>query len=127
VIKLQLPDAHADFLFAVAAEEFGLLASLVVIGLFAAMVLRGLSRASRLADPFAQYAAAGLMILLAVQAFIHLAANLALIPAKGMTLPLVSYGGSSMLAAALIIGLVLALTRRAPGRFLFDHKGHGDG
>ncbi len=126
VIKLQLPDAHADFLFAVAAEEFGLLASLLVIGLFAALVLRGLSRASRLNDPFAQYAAAGLLLLLAVQAAIHLAVNLALIPAKGMTLPLVSYGGSSMLSAALIVGLVLALTRRAPGRFLFDHKGHAD-
>jgi cell division protein FtsW len=122
VIKLQLPDAHADFLFAVAAEEFGLVASLLVIGVFAALVLRGLSRASRLVDPFSQYAAAGLVLLLAVQAFIHLAANLALIPAKGMTLPLVSYGGSSMVSALLIVGLILALTRRAPGRFLFDHK-----
>lgn len=127
IVKLQLPDAHADFLFAVAAEEFGLLATLVIIGLFAAMVLRGLSRASRLVDPFAQLAAAGLMLMLAVQASIHVAVNLALIPAKGMTLPLVSYGGSSMVAAALSIGLVLALTRQEPGRFLFDHKGTRDG
>jgi len=123
LVKLQLPDAHADFLFAVAAEEFGLLASLGLIGLFAALVLRGLSRASRLADPFAQLAAGGLVLMLAVQAAIHMAVNLALIPAKGMTLPLVSYGGSSMLSAALTIGLVLALTRAAPGHLLFERKG----
>lgn len=123
VVKLQLPDAHADFLFAVAAEEFGLLASLALIGLFAALVLRGLSRASRLSDPFAQLAAGGLVLMLAAQAAIHVAVNLALIPAKGMTLPLVSYGGSSMLSAALTVGLVLALTRASPGAFLFDRKG----
>jgi cell division protein FtsW len=118
-VKLELPDAHADFLFAVAAEEFGLLASLIIIGLFAALVVRGLSRASRLIDPFAQLAAAGLTLMLAVQATIHMGVNMSLIPAKGMTLPLVSYGGSSMVSAALTIGFILALTRARPGAYLY--------
>jgi cell division protein FtsW len=119
---LQLPDAHADFIFAVAAEEFGLLASFLVIGLYAALVLRALSRSARLVDPFAQLAAAGLTMLLALQAAIHLAVNLSLLPAKGMTLPFVSYGGSSMVSAALTLGLILALTRRRPGAYLYERE-----
>lgn len=126
-VKLDLPDAHADFLFAVAAEEFGLIAALLIIGLFAALVLRGLSRASRLLDPFSQLAAAGLVLLLAGQAAVHIAVNMSLIPAKGMTLPLVSYGGSSMLSACLTLGFVLALTRARPGAYLYEpgEKHHG--
>jgi cell division protein FtsW len=101
VIKRSLPDAHADFVYAVAAEEFGLLASLGLIALFGALAFRGLSRAARLTDPFAQLAGAGLVTLLIAQAAIHIAVNLSLIPAKGMTLPFISFGGSSMIGSAL--------------------------
>lgn len=120
VVKRTLPDAHADFVFAVAAEEFGLLASLGVIALFGALAFRGLSRASRLVDPFDQIAAAGLTTLLVAQAAVHIAVNLSLAPAKGMTLPFVSYGGSSMIGAALALGFLLALTRRRPGAYLYE-------
>jgi cell division protein FtsW len=119
-VKLLLPDAQGDFIAAVAAEEFGLIAMLALIGLFGAMVLRGLSRASRIVDPFAQLATAGLICLLGLQACIHLAVNLVIVPAKGMTLPFVSYGGTSMLAAALTLGFILALTRRRPYVYLYD-------
>jgi cell division protein FtsW len=119
VIKRSLPDAHADFVFAVAAEEFGLLASLGVIALFGALAFRGLSRASRLNDPFEQLAAAGLITLLVVQACIHVAVNLSLIPAKGMTLPFISFGGSSMIGSAIALGFCLSLLRDRPGAYLY--------
>ncbi|MBS0385577.1 MAG: cell division protein FtsW, partial [Proteobacteria bacterium] len=108
VIKRSLPDAHADFVFAVAAEEFGMLASLGVIALFGALAFRGLSRASRLNDPFEQLAAAGLVTLLVLQAGIHVAVNLSRIPAKGMTLPFISFGGSSMVGSAMTLGFCLS-------------------
>ena len=119
IIKRSLPDAHADFVFAVAAEEFGMLASLGVIALFGALAFRGLSRASRLNDPFEQLAAAGLVTLLVVQACIHVAVNLSLIPAKGMTLPFISFGGSSMIGSALAFGFCLSLLRDRPGAYLY--------
>lgn len=119
VIKRALPDAHADFVFAVAAEEFGLLASIGLIGLFGALAFRGLSRAARLNDPFEQLAAAGLIVLLVTQAAIHIAVNLSLLPAKGMTLPFISFGGSSMIGSALALGFCLALLRDRPGAFLY--------
>jgi cell division protein FtsW len=119
VIKRSLPDAHADFVFAVAAEEFGLLASLGLIALFGALAFRGLSRASRLNDPFEQLAAAGLVTLLVAQAAIHIAVNLSLLPAKGMTLPFISFGGSSMIGSALSLGLCLSLLRNRPGAYLY--------
>jgi cell division protein FtsW len=119
VIKRSLPDAHADFVFAVAAEEFGLIASLGLIALFGALAFRGLSRASRLVDPFEQIAAAGLVTLLVAQASIHIAVNLSLLPAKGMTLPFISFGGSSMIGSALVLGFCLSLLRDRPGAFLF--------
>lgn len=122
VIKRALPDAHADFVFAVAAEEFGLLASLGLIGLFGALAFRGLSRASRLNDAFEQLAAAGLVTLLVVQAGIHIAVNLSLLPAKGMTLPFISFGGSSMIGSALALGFCLSLLRDRPGAFLFQGR-----
>ena len=122
VIKRALPDAHADFVFAVAAEEFGLLASLGLIGLFGALAFRGLSRASRLNDGFEQLAAAGLVLLLVVQAGIHVAVNLSLLPAKGMTLPFISFGGSSMIGSALALGFCLSLLRDRPGAFLFQGR-----
>lgn len=119
VIKRSLPDAHADFVFAVAAEEFGLLASLGLIALFGALAFRGLSRASRLNDPFEQLAAAGLVTLLVVQASIHIAVNLSLLPAKGMTLPFISFGGSSMIGSALAFGFCLSLLRDRPGAYIY--------
>jgi len=114
VVKQVLPDAHTDFIFAVAAEEFGLLVCLGIVVLFAFIVLRGLVRALGQVDYFAMLAAAGLMVQFGVQAVINLGVNLHLLPTKGMTLPFVSYGGSSLLALALGIGMTLALTRRLP-------------
>lgn len=122
VIKRSLPDAHADFVFAVAAEEFGLLASIGLIAVFGALAFRGLSRASRLNDPFEQLAAAGLIVLLVAQAAIHIAVNLSLLPAKGMTLPFISFGGSSMIGSALALGFCLSLLRDRPGAFLYPGR-----
>lgn len=119
IIKRSLPDAHADFVYAVAAEEFGLLASLGLIAVFAIFAFRGLSRASRLNEPFEQLAAAGLVTLLVAQAAIHIAVNLSLIPAKGMTLPFISFGGSSMIGSALALGCCLSLLRDRPGAYLY--------
>ena len=117
VMKRNVPDLHTDFIYSVAAEEFGLILSLLLIGLYGFVVLRGLTRAMRLNDPFEQVAAAGLFILVGLQAVINVAVNLNLIPTKGMTLPFVSYGGSSMLAMGLTMGFALALIRRRPGAY----------
>ena len=122
VIKERLPDAHADFVFAVAAEEFGLIASIGLIVLFGALAFRGLSRASRLNEPFEQLAAAGLITLLVAQASIHIAVNLSLLPAKGMTLPFISFGGSSMIGSALALGCCLSLLRDRPGAYLYPGR-----
>jgi len=122
VIKERLPDAHADFVFAVAAEEFGLIASIGLIVLFGALAFRGLSRASRLNEPFEQLAAAGLITLLVAQASIHIAVNLSLLPAKGMTLPFISFGGSSMIGSALALGCCLSLLRDRPGAYLYPAR-----
>ncbi len=122
VIKTRLPDAHADFVFAVAAEEFGLIASVGLIALFGALAFRGLSRASRLNEPFEQLAASGLITLLVAQACIHIAVNLSLLPAKGMTLPFISFGGSSMIGSALALGCCLSLLRDRPGAYLYPGR-----
>lgn len=110
--KFHLPDAHADFIFAATAEEFGVLACLLLLALFGFIVLRGLWGAHRSTDRFAQVAAAGLIGQIGIQAAINMAVNLNLVPTKGMTLPFVSYGGSSLLALAIGAGMLLALTRR---------------
>ena len=117
VMKKHVPDLHTDFIYSVGAEEFGLMLSLAMIGLYAFIVLRGMKRAMKLNDPYEQTAAAGLFVLLGLQACINIAVNLNLIPTKGMTLPFISYGGSSMLAMGLTMGLALALTRRRPGAY----------
>src|SRR5438874_3581215 len=114
-VKDVLPDAHADFVFAVAGEEFGLLVCLVIIGLFAFIVLRGFSRLLQEGSLFVLLAATGLLVQFGLQAVINMASSLHLIPTKGMTLPFLSYGGSSMLALALGMGMMLALTRRRLG------------
>ncbi len=112
VVKEKLPDAHSDFIFAVAGEEFGLLFSLALVGLFGFIVLRGLALAMRGRSVFAMLAVSGLLIQFGLQAFVHMGVTLRLLPPTGMTLPLVSYGGSSLVAVALGMGMMLALTRR---------------
>ncbi len=111
-VKDILPDAHADFVFAVAGEEFGMLVCLLILAVFAFIVLRGLLRLLREPDPFVVLASTGLITGFGLQAFVNMASTLHLIPTKGMTLPFISYGGSSVLAIALGIGMLLALTRR---------------
>ncbi len=117
VMKRHVPDLHTDFIYSVAAEEYGLVFSLALISLFSFVVVRGMYKAMKLSDPFEQVAAAGLFVLVGQQAIINVAVNLNLIPTKGMTLPFISYGGSSMLAMGLTLGMALALTRRRPGAY----------
>ena len=114
IAKRSLPDSHTDFVFAVAAEEFGIILCLVLLALFAFVLIRALSRAYATEDMFARFAASGLAILFGVQAAINMSVNLQLIPAKGMTLPFISYGGSSMVSLAYGVGMMLALTRQRP-------------
>jgi cell division protein FtsW len=122
---------HTDFAYSASAEEYGLWFSLILIALFMFLTLRGLFKAMRLANPFEQIAAAGLFVLVGMQAFINIAVNLDLIPTKGMTLPFISYGGSSMLAVCLTMGMALALTRSNPGAYksrgAFARAGRFDG
>jgi cell division protein FtsW len=113
-VKRILPDSHADFVFAVAAEEFGIVLCLALVALFAFVVIRALQHAFRDEDPFTRFATAGLAILFGTQSAINMAVNLHLIPAKGMTLPFISYGGSSMISLAYGMGMLLALTRERP-------------
>ncbi len=113
-VKRILPDSHADFVFAVAAEEFGIVLCLVLVALFSFIVIRALARALHNDDPFMRFAASGLAILFGTQSAINMAVNLHLIPAKGMTLPFISYGGSSLLSLAYGMGMLLALTRERP-------------
>ena len=114
IAKRSLPDSHTDFVFAVGAEEFGIIMCLGLLALFTFIVMRTLSRAYASEDLFSRFAASGLAIMFGVQAAINMAVNLHLIPAKGMTLPFISYGGSSMISLAYGVGLMLALTRERP-------------
>jgi len=114
-IKDVLPDAHADFIFAVTGEEFGFVVCTVIVALFAFVVLRCLIRLLKEHDLFVILAATGLVAGFGLQAFINMGSTMALIPTKGMTLPFISYGGSSALAIALGMGMLLALTRRRHG------------
>nr|WP_029040769.1 putative peptidoglycan glycosyltransferase FtsW [Cucumibacter marinus] len=114
VTKRFLPDAHADFVFSAAAGEFGILFCMALVGLIGFVVWRGLSRAQLLNDLFARLAASALVIQFGLQSAINLMVNINLIPPKGMTLPFVSYGGTSMIAVAFGMGILLALTRRKP-------------
>ncbi|EDP64773.1 hypothetical protein BAL199_04914 [alpha proteobacterium BAL199] len=114
-VKAYLPDAHADFIFAVAGEEFGGLACLVIIALYAFVVLRGYARLLSEQSLFVLLAGTGLLTQFALQALVHMASSVHLMPAKGMTLPFISYGGSSLLALGLGMGMALALTRKRFG------------
>jgi cell division protein FtsW len=113
-VKRYLPDAHTDFIFAVTGEEFGLIVCVGLVALFAFIVLRSFWLAGRTADPFCRFAAVGLAMLFGVQSAINMAVNLHLMPPKGMTLPFVSYGGSSLLSLAIGMGFLIAVTRRRP-------------
>ncbi len=117
-VKWSLPDAHTDFIIAVAAEEYGLVLVLIIIALFATIVVRSFLRLIRERDPFIRLAGSGLAAVFGVQALINMGVAVRLLPAKGMTLPFVSYGGSSILAGGITVGMLIALTRTRPqGRF----------
>lgn len=111
-VKLGLPDAHADFIFAVAGEEMGLLFTLILMALYFFLIFRGFSRLKGSDNLFAVLAAGGLLTMFGLQALVHMGSSLNVLPAKGMTLPFISYGGSSILAVCISAGIILALTRR---------------
>lgn len=128
-VKRILPDAHTDFIFAVTAEEFGVVVCIVLVALFATVVIRALWVAQASEDPFRRFAVTGLAMLFGIQACINMFVNVHLMPAKGMTLPFISYGGSSLWSLALSTGFLIALTRRRPraeemGQFE-PRPGHG--
>lgn len=111
-VKLTLPDAHADFIFAVAGEEFGMIAAILLIVLYAFIIIRSITRVYKSDDLFTLLAATGLLVQFSLQSLIHMGSSLQLLPAKGMTLPFVSYGGSSLLSLGLAMGMLLSLTRK---------------
>ena len=113
-VKRILPDSHTDFIFAVSGEEFGVIVCIALAMLFAFIVVRGLFSAARNEDPFCRFATAGLVMLFGLQSLINMAVNVHLMPAKGMTLPFISYGGSSLISLSLGMGFLLAVTRRRP-------------
>lgn len=113
-VKWSLPDAHTDFIIAVAAEEYGLILVIIIITLYATIVIRSLMRLMKERDTFIRLAGTGLACIFAVQAMINMGVAVRLLPAKGMTLPFVSYGGSSLIAGGILVGMLLALTRSRP-------------
>lgn len=124
-VKNILPDSHTDFLFAVIAEEFGIIACMLLVGIFAFIVLRGLAKSLDENDAYVRMSASGLVLLFGFQSMINIGVNLKLLPAKGMTLPFISYGGSSMIAMAMGMGFLLALTRSRPERRQSSSIGFG--
>ena len=113
-VKRIIPDSHTDFIFSVAAEEFGIIFCMVIVMIFAFVVMRGLNHAFKERNDFTRFAVAGLVLQMGTQSMINIGVNLELLPAKGMTLPLISYGGSSMIAICVTAGFILALTRHRP-------------
>ncbi len=126
-VKWSLPDAHTDFIIAVAAEEYGVILVAVIIALYTTIVMRSLLRLMRERDPFVRLAGTGLACAFGVQAFINMGVAVRLLPAKGMTLPFVSYGGSSVIASGIVVGMLLAMTRTRPqgqiGDILLKRRG----
>jgi cell division protein FtsW len=114
IVKRILPDSHTDFVFSVAAEEFGIVFCMALVLIFAFIVLRGLNHAFKERNDFTRFAVAGLVLQIGMQSMINIGVNLELMPAKGMTLPLISYGGSSQIAICVTAGFILALTRHRP-------------
>ncbi len=119
-VKWSLPDAHTDFIIAVAAEEYGLICVLAIIILYTFIVVRSLFRLMKERDPFIRLAGAGLASAFGVQAMINMGVAVRLLPAKGMTLPFISYGGSSLIATGITVGMLLALTRTRPQGVIGD-------
>jgi cell division protein FtsW len=115
IIKRLVPDAHSDFVFSVAGEEYGIFLCLFIVGLFAFIVIRSLFAVINGQDIFAMFAVTGLAVQLGLQAFINMSTAIKLVPTKGMTLPFISYGGSSMVAVGITVGMILALTRKKHG------------
>ena len=115
-VKRMIPDSHADFVFAVAGEEYGIILCMLIMMIFAFIVLRGMNTALKEHDDFTRYAVSGLVTVFGFQSIINMGVNLQMMPAKGMTLPFISYGGSSLIAIAISMGMVLALTRKKPMR-----------
>ncbi|MGX9349848.1 peptidoglycan glycosyltransferase FtsW [Shimia sp. W99] len=113
-VKWSLPDAHTDFIISVAAEEYGLILVMVIIALYATIVLRSYFRLMRERDPFIRLAGTGLVSIFGVQAMVNMGVAVRLLPSKGMTLPFVSYGGSSLIAGGIAVGMILAFTRTRP-------------
>ncbi|MEO0400841.1 MAG: putative lipid II flippase FtsW [Pseudomonadota bacterium] len=124
-VKWSLPDAHTDFIIAVAAEEYGLILVLCIIVLYTGIVVRSLLRLVRERDPFIRLAGTGLACMFGVQAMINMGVAVRLLPAKGMTLPFVSYGGSSVIASGIAVGMLLAFTRSRPQGEISDLLGRG--
>ena len=124
-VKWSLPDAHTDFIIAVAAEEYGLVLVLFIIALYTGVVVRSLLRLVRERDPFIRLAGTGLAAMFGVQAMINMGVAVRLLPAKGMTLPFVSYGGSSVIASGIALGMLLAFTRSRPQGKISDIIGRG--
>ncbi len=124
-VKNTLPDAHTDFIIAVAAEEYGLVLCLLVIGLFLFITIRALLRLAEERDAFVRLAGTGLAALVGLQAFVNMGVAIRLLPAKGMTLPFISYGGSSLIAAGIGLGLLLCMTRKRPQRDVTDAMAEG--
>ena len=114
-VKLVLPDSHTDFIFSVVGEELGMIACLIIIGLFSFVVIRGFLRVMKEDDLFIMYSVSGILMMFGLQAIINMGVSLHILPTKGMTLPFMSYGGSSMLAIAMAMGMMLALTRKRYG------------
>jgi cell division protein FtsW len=113
IMKRVLPDSHTDFVFAVVGEEFGILLCLLIVVLFSVLVMRALLQALRRNSAFERMAIAGLATQIGIQAFINMGVNLHILPAKGMTLPFISYGGSALISSAITMGFLLALSRRS--------------
>ncbi|MAZ76109.1 MAG: putative lipid II flippase FtsW [Micavibrio sp.] len=115
-VKLRIPDAHADFIFSVAAEEFGLIFIMILVALYAYIIVRCFNRIMDSDNMFVILSVGGLLTMFALQTFVHMGSSLNILPTKGMTLPLISYGGSSLLSMSMVMGMVLALTRKQSKR-----------
>ncbi len=127
-VKWSLPDAHTDFIIAVAAEEYGLILVCIILSLYMAIVVRSLFRLMKERDTFVRLAGTGLVCIFGVQAMINMGVAVRLLPAKGMTLPFISYGGSSLIAGGIALGMVLAFTRSRPQGEIADYlRGRGRG
>lgn len=121
-VKLNLPDAHTDFIFAVAGEELGAIFCILIVLLYASLVIRGLRKMMHESDLFIVYTVCGLLLQFGLQSAINMGVSLHLLPTKGMTLPFISYGGSSMLAISIAMGIILALTKKRYGSILKNNN-----